>query len=154
VFVATPHVRDVIADLSGVQVIVTEPTAGPGATLALAHAAIADDVCLAVLPCDLPFIDAERVRRFVARVPDDADLAWPVVGDVPGHPVLWSPLARARIAALSDEPPHRVRRDPALCCIPLAAHDTAYIVDVDTSDAWARAEQDAMRGRADGKPLA
>jgi CTP:molybdopterin cytidylyltransferase MocA len=151
-FVATPSVRDAIAGIRGVQVIVTEPTAGPSATLALAHASIANDLCLAVLPCDLPFIDADRVRRFVARVPDDADLAWPVVGGVPGHPVLWSPAARARIATLRDEPPHSARRDPALRCAALADHDTAYVTDVDTSDAWSRAEERAIRSGHGGPP--
>jgi len=41
-FVATPQVAEAIAAL-GVRVLVTEPTAGPSATLALAHAAIAQD---------------------------------------------------------------------------------------------------------------
>src|SRR5665213_2290602 len=39
------------------------------------------------------------VRAFIAAVPDDADLAWPRVGETPGHPVVWSPKARARIPA-------------------------------------------------------
>ncbi len=148
VFVATPSVRDAIAGLFGVTVIVTEPTAGPSATLALAHAAVPPEMCLAVLACDLPFIDAERVRAFVARVPDDADLAWPVVAGVPGHPVVWSPDARARIPTLrDDEPPMRVRRDPALRANALDEFDVAYVVDVDTPESWARAEERAKGAR-------
>ena len=140
VFVATKHVAEAISGLRGVHVIVTEPTAGPSATLALAHAAIPPDAFLAVLPCDLPFADAERVRRFVARVPDDVDLAWPVVAGVPGHPVVWSPSARARIPALhGDEPPMRVRLDAALRTLALDELDDAYVVDVDTPEGWARA---------------
>ena len=139
-FVTTPAVADLIADVPGVQVVVTDPTAGPSETLALAHAAVAPDAYLAVLACDLPFLDAARVRAFVARVPDGADLAWPVVGETPGHPVVWSPKARARIPALrADEPPLRVRRDPALRAIPLAERDDAYVTDVDTPETWAAA---------------
>lgn len=141
VFVATAGVRDAIADVPGVQVIVTEPTAGPSVTLALAHAAIPPDACLAVLAGDLPFLDAERMRAFVARVAEDADLAWPVVAGVPGHPVVWSPNARARIPALrDDEPPMRVRLDAALRVYGLDELDDAYVLDVDTPETWARAE--------------
>ncbi|HEV2740112.1 MAG TPA: NTP transferase domain-containing protein [Candidatus Elarobacter sp.] len=145
-FVTTPAVAEAISGLPGVQVVVTEPTAGPSATLALAHAAIPSGSYLAVLACDLPFVDAARVRAFVARVPDDADLAWPVVAGVPGHPVVWSPSARARIAALrDDEPPMRVRLDAALRTVALDELDDAYVLDVDTPDGWARAEKRAVR---------
>ena len=138
-FVATPQVAEAIAGL-GLQVVVTEPTAGPSATLALAHAAISSDMYLAVLACDLPFLDAGHVRAFVARVPDGADLAWPVVGNVPGHPVVWSPNARSRIPALrDDEPPARVRFDAAFHTSALDEEDEAYVVDVDTPEGWARA---------------
>jgi molybdenum cofactor cytidylyltransferase len=139
-FVTTPQVAVVVSDVHGVQIVVTEPTAGPSATLALAHAAIPAGAYLAVLACDLPFIDAERVRRFVARVPDDADLAWPTVAGVPGHPVVWSPAARERIPALAaDEPPMRVRSDTALKSGGIDELDIAHVLDVDTPDGWARA---------------
>jgi CTP:molybdopterin cytidylyltransferase MocA len=148
VFVATPQVADVISDLRGVRVVVTNPTAGPSETLALAHAAIPRDVHVAVLACDLPFLDAEHVRAFVARVPDDVDLAWPVVGGTPGHPVVWSPKARARIPALRPaDPPLLVRRDPALSVAALDALDDAYVTDVDTPGSWAVAEERARSDR-------
>jgi molybdenum cofactor cytidylyltransferase len=141
VVVAAYGVADVIGDLRAVQLVVTAPTAGPGATLALAHAAVPHDLALAVVMCDMPLLDAGRVRAFVARVPDDADLAWPVVGGVPGHPVIWSPRARTRIPTLrDDEPPARVRRDPALRSVALEEHDDAYVADVDTPAAWTAAE--------------
>ena len=143
-FVTTQAAAAVVADLSGVTVIVTEPTAGPSETLALAHAAIAADAYLAVVPCDAPFVDARKVRAFVARVPGHVDLAWPVVGTTPGHPVVWSPKARARIPALRvDEAPMTVRADPALRSIALAERDDAYVIDVDTPDAWAAASERA-----------
>jgi len=146
VFVATPRVRDAIADVPGVQVVVTEPTAGPSATLALAHEAIPPEMYLAVIACDLPFLDAGRVRAFVARVPDDADLAWPTVADVPGHPVVWSPNARRRIPALSAaDAPMLVRGDLLLRAAAIDETDDAHVTDVDTADAWAAAERRALR---------
>jgi CTP:molybdopterin cytidylyltransferase MocA len=149
-FVTTSAVAGVLVGVRGARVVVTEPTAGPGATLALAHAAIAPEVYLAVLPCDVPFIDAERVRAFVARVPGDADLAWPVVAGTPGHPVVWSPEARRRITMLAEnEPPLRVRADPALRAVALDEHNDAYVTDVDTPAAWAAAAARAARERPD-----
>jgi len=94
-------------------------------------------------------LDATRVRAFLAQVGDDADLAWPVVAGVPGHPVVWSPQARSRILMLGEhEPPLRVRSDPALRCAPLAETDDAYIADVDTPQAWNAAEARAARAHA------
>jgi CTP:molybdopterin cytidylyltransferase MocA len=147
-FVATPEVAGAISDLRALRLVVTQPTAGPSETLALAHAAIPHDLYLAVLPCDAPFLDADRVRSFVARVADDADLAWPVVAGTPGHPVLWSPKARARIPELGDGvPPSSVRRDPSLRVAALEEADDAYVTDVDTPEAFAAAEQRATRAR-------
>jgi CTP:molybdopterin cytidylyltransferase MocA len=147
-FIATPQVAAVIGGLPGVGAIVTTPTAGPSETLALANEALPDDAHLAVLPCDLPFLDAARVRAFVARIPDDVDLAWPLVGETPGHPVVWSPKARARITALRpDEAPLLVRRDPGLASAAFDEDDDAYVTDVDTPAAWAAAERRATPGR-------
>jgi molybdenum cofactor cytidylyltransferase len=139
--VTTPQVAAVLRDLPGVRVVETPPTAGPSATLALANAAIEPAAYLAVLAFDLPFLDAGRVRAFVARVPDGVDLAWPVVGGSPGHPVVWSPNARARIAALGDDdPPSRIRTQDGIRIAALDDDDDAYVVDVDTPDAWTAAE--------------
>ena len=150
-FVATPAVAAAISDLRGVRVVVTQPTAGPSETLALAHAAIPLELHLAVLPCDLPFLDAVRVRAFLARVPGGADLAWPLVRGTPGHPVVWSPNARARIPALgAGDPPLLVRRDPALRTAALEERDDAYVTDVDTPEAWAAAVLGADRRHPDG----
>ncbi len=147
-FVATASVVDAVRDLEGVRFVVTDPTAGPAATLRLAHGAVASGLSLAVVPCDLPFLDAAHVRAFVARAPDDADLAWPLVGGVPGHPVVWSPRARARIASLrGDEPPSALRGDPSLRAVALEERDDAYVTDVDTREAWRAAEMRATSGR-------
>ena len=124
----------------------TVPTAGPSATLHLAHGEVRPDQWLAVLAGDLPFMDAAHVRAFIERVPEDVDLAWPVVGGVPGHPVVWSPNARARIPRLGpDESPARVREEPgALRSLALEETDRAFIDDVDTPEAWEAAQARAL----------
>jgi molybdenum cofactor cytidylyltransferase len=148
VVVTTPAVAAVLRDVADVDIIATDPTAGPAETLQLADRAVDRALHLAVVPCDAPFLDAARVRAFVARVPDDADLAWPVVAGTPGHPVVWSPRARERIAALpSHAAPLRVRDDPALRAVALDERDDAYVTDVDTPAAWAAAEARATRAR-------
>ena len=146
VVVATPAVAEVLRGIPGVRVAMTVPTAGPSATLHLAHGEVRPDEWLAVLAGDLPFMSAGHVRRFVERVPAGIDLAWPVVGGSPGHPVVWSPNARARIPALGpDEPPSRVREDPReLRCLALDETDRAYIEDVDTPEAWEAAQARAL----------
>jgi molybdenum cofactor cytidylyltransferase len=147
-FVTTPQVAALLRDLRGVRVVETPPTAGPSATLALADAAIEDGAYLAVIAGDLPFLDAARVRAVVTRVTDDAALAWPVVTGTPGHPVIWSPSARARIASLGpNDAPLRIRKESGLRVVALEETDDAYVTDVDTSDGWAAAEARARRLR-------
>ncbi|HEX3469322.1 MAG TPA: NTP transferase domain-containing protein [Candidatus Elarobacter sp.] len=147
-FVTTPAVAALVRDVAGVHVVETPATAGPSVTLALANAAVTPDLYLAVTAADLPFLDAARVRAFVARAGDDADLAWPVVAGTPGHPVVWSPRARAHIASLGDDdPPSVIRRRPEIRTAALDETDDAYVVDVDTPEAWIAAEARARAGR-------
>jgi molybdenum cofactor cytidylyltransferase len=144
--VAGPEVAAVLAGLEGVTLLVTEPTAGPSLSLGLANDALPADRTLAVAACDLPFLTAAAVRAFVRRVPDDADLAFPTVDGTPGHPVVWSPAARTRIAGLGPgQAPVSLRADPGLRVIALAETDDAYVVDVDTPAAWSAAERRALR---------
>ena len=145
--VAPPAVAAVLADLHGFRIIPTPRTDGPSVTLALADAQVPADLALAVVACDLPFLDAARVRAFLARVPANADIAYPAVGGMPGHPVVWSPKARTRIAALSPEAaPMSVRSDRALRVLALDAGDDAYVTDVDTPETWRAAERRAAGG--------
>ena len=135
--VTTARAAAVLEGLPFATVVVTEPTAGTAATLGLADGAVSPDLALAVVAGDLPFIDAARVEEFLGRVPAEADVAWPVVAGTPGHPVVWSPAARARIPTLAPgDAPARLRRDPALIVVPIDAGDDAYVTDVDTPEAW------------------
>lgn len=146
--VAAPRVAEAIGDLRAAQIVLTTPTAGPAVSLALADTAIPHDRAIAVVACDLPFLDAAHVRAFIEHVPDDADLAWPRVAGTPGHPVVWSPRARTRIAELrTEDQPSRVRRDPALRTLAIDETDDAYVVDLDTPEAWREAEERVKRAR-------
>lgn len=151
--VAAPRVAEAIGDLRAAHIVLTAPTAGPAVSLALADTAIPHDRWLAVIACDLPFLDAARVRAFLERIPADVDLAWPFVDGTPGHPVVWSPRARTRIATLREnDPPARVRRDPALHAVALDEHDDAYITDLDTPEGWQAAEERLRLARERGVP--
>jgi CTP:molybdopterin cytidylyltransferase MocA len=146
IVVTTPAVAEVLRGLPGVRVVTTLPTTGPAGTLRLANAEVRPDFALAVIPGDVPFLDAARVKAFLARVPADVDLAWPRVGGVPGHPVVWSSGARGRIAGLrADEQPNVIRKDPGLRVAVLDETDSAYVEDVDTPEAWKAAEERATR---------
>jgi molybdenum cofactor cytidylyltransferase/nicotine blue oxidoreductase len=141
-FVAAPEAAAVLAGRAGVVVLPTEPTESPGATLRLADAAIAGGPGLAVVLCDLPFLDASRVRAFIARVPPDADIAFPLVDGTPGHPVVWSARARQRLGHLPPGvSPATLRDDPELNVVALEETDDAYVADVDTPGEWAAAER-------------
>jgi molybdenum cofactor cytidylyltransferase len=142
--VAAPEAAAALDGLAGVTVLATDPTAGPGATLALADAALPPGP-LAVVAADLPFLELDLVRAFITRVPDDADLAYPTVAGTPGHPVVWSTAARARIAGLNGAPGNSLRSDPSLRVVALEETDDAYVSDVDTPAAWAAAEARLIR---------
>jgi CTP:molybdopterin cytidylyltransferase MocA len=146
--VTTPEIAALLRGIPGAAVVPTLPTTGPTGTLRLANAEVRPDLHLAVIPGDLPFLDAALVKAFLARVPAGVDLAWPKVGEIPGHPVVWSPMARGLLAGLrADEQPAAIRRDPSLRVVALDETDTAYVEDVDTPDAWRAAEERATRAR-------
>jgi molybdenum cofactor cytidylyltransferase len=142
--VAAPEAAAALDGLPDVTVLVTDPTAGPGATLALANAALPPGP-IAVVAADLPFLDETLVWAFIARVPAEADLAYPVVAGTPGHPVVWSAGARARIAGLGGAAGNSLRSDPTLRVVALEETDDAYVSDVDTPAAWAAAETRLIR---------
>ncbi len=110
-------------------------------SLALADAAIADrDAALVVLLGDMPLVDAGLVATLVdAR--GAADVAYPVRGGVPGHPVVFGPRPRAEIAGLPDGDTLRsLRADPRFTRVEVALPegDERAFVDVDTPDDFAR----------------
>jgi CTP:molybdopterin cytidylyltransferase MocA len=135
VLVGPPALANLVGDLP-VTIVLTEPTPGPAATLRLADAAVARDRYLAVVLADLPWLDAEAVLQFIARVDPAADMSWPVVDGTPGHPVIWSPRARGRLGGTADAAPGVLRENAGLRTAALPSDDRRGIDDVDTPHAW------------------
>ncbi len=119
-----------------VRVVINDaPHLGMNRSLALAHAAVADhDHAIAVLLVDTPFVDAALLAQVVAARAG-ADVAHPRRGDVPGHPVIFGPRARALIDALPPGDTLRLLRDdPRLARVRIAIDDHKPFIDIDTPD--------------------
>lgn len=115
------------------------PERGMSHSLALADALVGDPaVALVVLLADTPGVDAELIERMVAAL-GDADVAFPVRDDVPGHPVIFGPRARAAIADLPDGDTLRELRDaPRLRRVMVAVEGDAPFADIDTPHDYRR----------------
>ncbi len=110
-----------------------EPERGMTHSLALANAAIAPDETIAVLLADLPDCDAAAIARVIAASGPAWDVVVPRAGERFGHPVVFGPAARARIAALPEgDALHRLRDDPALRRRVLDVPDARAFADIDT----------------------
>lgn len=130
--------NDVAAHLArhpGVQIVPNDdPKRGMAHSLALANQAVGGDASLIVLLADKPLVTAELIAA-VCEQSGDADVAFPrnpQTGE-PGHPVLFSPRARAKIALLPDGDSLRLLRDdPALVRREIATADRGAYFDIDT----------------------
>lgn len=84
-------------------------------SLALADAAIEANGPIAILLADLPDITAADIAAVIAHYDDSIDVVVPRYGDRLGHPVVFGPRARRKIAALPDgDTIKQLRDDPAL----------------------------------------
>lgn len=132
----------------GRRVVVNDaPERGMSHSLALA-AALVDDpaAALVVLLADTPGVDGELVDRMVAAL-GDSDVAYPLRGGVPGHPVVFGPRARKAIAELPDGDTLRaLRDDPRFRRTAVALTNDAPFVDVDTPEDYRRVTALAQPG--------
>lgn len=133
--VASPAVAAYLEGRKRLAVIVNEqPERGMSHSLQLAGQALPAGALLVLLG-DKPQVDAELIRT-VERAGMDADIAHPQRGGEPGHPVFFSPLARARIAAL---PPgdslQLLRDDPTLRHVRVAIESGEPYFDIDSPGA-------------------
>jgi len=102
-------------------------------SLALANATIAPEEPIAVLLADLPDCDAAAIARVIDAYDASSDVVAPRAGERLGHPVVFGPAARARIAALPEgDALHRLRDDPALRRRILDVPDARAFADIDT----------------------
>jgi len=133
--VASPEL-DTFLQESGAQIVLNDaPEKGMSHSLKLADRAIDPSVSILVLLADKPLVTNRLLRR-VFEAAGGADVAYPQRGDEPGHPVYFSPKARANIRRL---PPgdslSRVRDDSKLVRRPLHIDDDGAFFDVDTPGA-------------------
>jgi len=107
-------------------------------SLRLANAAIDPDHAIAVLLGDKPLVSAGLVERMVGELGEN-DVVYPVRGGTPGHPVVFSPFARALIVALRDgDTIHMVRDHDMLARRRIDVDDEGAYADVDTEDDYRR----------------
>lgn len=110
VAVCSPQVRSRARELGAETVLNEHPERGMAYSLQLANERIGIEQRIAVLPADLAYIEAEHLARIAAAL--RADVVYPVRADgTPGHPVIFSPRARARIAGLESGAAIRALRD-------------------------------------------
>ena len=116
----------------GTDVIINPaPERGMAHSLRLADAAIDPNDALLVLLGDMPWITRAIVDAVIAAA-GDADVCYPVRAGIGGHPVYFSPRARAKIAALPDGDSLRsLRDDPSLTRVTLPLDSDAPYRDVD-----------------------
>lgn len=128
----------VAAELAGTAVRIVandEPERGMSRSLQLADAAIPAGEPIAILLADLPDCDANAIARVVDAFDASVDVVVPRSGTRFGHPVVFGPAARRKIAALPEgDTLQRVRDDPELRRRILAAPDDCAFTDIDTEE--------------------
>lgn len=140
VLVTSPAIAATVAPAANVTVVVNdEPERGMTHSLRLANARVPESRAIAVLPADLPLLDAATVRLVVEASPG-ADVCFPRRGDgTPGHPVVFSPEARKHVSALPEGDTLRaLRESPGLIRRSLAIESDAPYLDVDEPAEMAR----------------
>lgn len=138
ILVAGEEVAEYVGHREHVQTIVNdEPQRGMAYSLALADRALPGDASLVVLLADKPLVTSRLISEICAQIAG-ADVAFPrhpQTGE-PGHPVIFSPNARAKISLLPDGDSLRLLRDdPALVRREIATQDRGAYFDIDTAGA-------------------
>lgn len=122
--------------LHGVPVIVVrndEPERGMSRSLQLADAAIRPDEPIAVLLGDLPDCDAEAIARVIDAYDESVDVVVPRSGTRFGHPVVFGPGARRKIADLPEgDTLQQLRNDESLRRRVVEVADDSSFTDIDT----------------------
>jgi CTP:molybdopterin cytidylyltransferase MocA len=150
VVVASPLVADALRAIPAAPplrvAINAAPERGMTHSLALAHAAIDAREPIAIVLADMPDLDTATIARVVAAYGDDVDVVIPQAGGRMGHPVVFGPRARAKIADLPDGDALRaLRDDPALRRRVVELPDARPFHDIDTEDELA-ARREASPG--------
>lgn len=141
VVVARSVAVDALHMLDDVEIVVNdEPERGMTHSLALGNAALPPDAALVVVLGDKPLVTPALIQLMCDSL-RDAAVAYPVddATGAPGHPVVFSPVARRRIAALPDgDSLHALRDDPALTRHAVPTSDRGAFFDIDTAEEFER----------------
>lgn len=134
--VAGREVAAYLAEREGIAVVRNEnPERGMTHSLVLANEAIERAAALVVLLGDKPLMSPQIIES-VCNAGADADIAFPRephTGE-PGHPVIFSPRARAKIPSLPDgDSLHALRDDPSLERREIVLDDLGAYFDIDTA---------------------
>lgn len=141
VIVASPQLLDALPAGDQPEIIMNDdPLLGMAHSLNLAHRAIPRDRGLLVLLADKPLVSEALVAAVLEHAQSaGADVCFPVRAGVGGHPVYFSPSARALIPSLPDGDSLRVLRDePALRRVAFECDDEGAFADIDDPGALAR----------------
>jgi len=132
--VAGTSVAAALSTTTGTTVICNaQPERGMSYSLKLADARLPKEAWLMLLLGDKPLI-TKAIIRTLCRSLDGADLVYPVHPQtgVSGHPVIFSPAARAKIATLDDgDTIQRIRDNADLLRRPLPVIEEGAYFDVD-----------------------
>jgi CTP:molybdopterin cytidylyltransferase MocA len=132
------------------------PQAGMTSSLLVAHQALDPEATLGVLLADKPFVREETLElcERVYEAEAVCDVLFPTLGGERGHPVYFSPRARARLAAApAGDTLRAVRDDPQLHAIAVESDDPGIVIDLDTPEAWHEAERRiASEGAVEKEP--
>jgi len=132
--VAGPSVADALDEKTVAVLCNAQPERGMSYSLKLADARLPKDAWLMLLLGDKPLVTAPMIRTLCGSL-EGADVIYPVHPQtgVSGHPVFFSPVARAKIAALDDgDTIQRLRDDGDLVRRAVPTIEEGAFFDVDT----------------------
>ena len=108
------------------------PDRGMSHSLRLANAAIEETDGLLVLLGDMPYMTRAIVDAVMAAAAD-SDVCYPKFAGIGGHPVYFSPAARAKIPQLADgDTLRRLRNDATLLRRAVTLREAGAYADIDT----------------------
>lgn len=135
--VASAPVAQFLASRDDVHTIVNDsPERGMAHSLVIADAALPKDAALIVLLADKPLVTKTLIAQ-ICDLAESADVTYPLNTETgePGHPVVLTARARAKIPDLPDGDTLKLLRDDAsLVRRIIQTHDPGAFFDVDTAD--------------------
>lgn len=128
------------------------PERGMSHSLMLGHSVVDETEPIAVLLGDLPDITPVAIAAVVAAYDEAIDVVIPRCGPSFGHPVVFGPRARAKIAALPDGDTIKTLRDHPLLRRRIVETNRASLTDIDTPSDYARRLGAGAREASDRSP--